>query len=246
MSELSGKVAFVTGGSRGIGAAVVERLVRDGAKVAFTYVASSERAEALVAKVAAQGGEALALHADGADADALLRAVEQARAHFGGVDILVNSAGIFGGNPIGEEALADFDRVMAVNLRAVFVATNAIAKFLPRGGRIITIGSNLAQMAGAPGMGLYIASKAALVGFTRAWARDLGERDITVNIVHPGNTDTDMNPETANGADAARATMAIKRFGRPEQVADLVAWLAAPGSQFMTGSELVIDGGTNA
>lgn len=246
MARLNEKTALVTGGSRGIGAAIARRLAADGARVAITYVQSEEQAQAVVADIEAAGGRALAVRADNRDAAAVEAAVKAVLAAYGSLDILVNNAGIFQVGPITELTLEDFDRTMEVNVRAPFVAVQMAARSMPEGGRIITIGSNLAQRVPAPGISLYALSKAALIGFTRGLARDLGPSGITANIVHPGPTDTDMNPATAPEADVQRRAMAIPRFSDPEEVANLVAWLAGPEGRSVTGSELTIDGGVNA
>ncbi|MCC5809238.1 MAG: 3-oxoacyl-ACP reductase FabG [Ectothiorhodospiraceae bacterium] len=246
MKDLKGKVALVTGGSRGIGAAIVRRLAGDGARVAFTYTRSEDKAEAVVESVRAAGGDALAIRADNRDPDAVRASVESTVAHFGRLDILVNSAGIFHTGDIGDFSLEDVQQTLDINVRAPFLATSAAAGHLPEGGRIITIGSNLAQRVPWPGISLYAMSKAALIGFTKGVARDLGPRGINVNVVHPGSTDTDMNPASGELADFQRDTMAIRRYSEPEEVAALVAWLAGPESRSVTGAELTTDNGSNA
>jgi 3-oxoacyl-[acyl-carrier protein] reductase len=246
MSALTGKVALVTGGSRGIGAAIARQLAQDGADVALTYARSPEKAEAVAAAIEAVGRRALAIAADNADATAVEAAIEQTVAAFGRLDILVNNAGIFRAAPLEELSLQDFDETIAVNLRAAFVAARAAAAGMGEGGRIISIGSNLAVRVPGPGLSLYALSKAALIGMTKGMARDLGARGITVNIVHPGSTNTDMNPASSPHADGQRALMAIARFGEPEDVASLVAWLAGPAARGVTGAELTIDSGANA
>jgi len=244
--QLSGKAAFVTGGSRGIGAAIAKRLARDGASVALTYVHGEARARAVVDEIEATGGRALAIKADGRDAEAIKSAVDQAVEAFGRLDILVNSAGIWRAAPIDSLSLADFDESMEVNLRAPFVASKAAARRMTEGGRIISIGSNLAERVTDAGLSAYSTSKAALVGLTKALARDLGPRGITANIVHPGSTDTDMNPADGPHAEHQRQKMATPRFGKAEEIASLVAWLASAEGRFVTGAALTIDGGANA
>jgi 3-oxoacyl-[acyl-carrier protein] reductase len=246
MSPLAGKVALVTGGSRGIGAAIARKLAEEGADVAITYARSGEKARAVVADIEAAGRRGLAIAADNTDADAIESAVEQATAALGRLDILVNNAGIFIAEPLERLTLQDFDATIAVNLRAAFVASKAAASRMGAGGRIISIGSNLAERVPGPGISAYAASKAALVGLSKGLARDLGARGITVNVVHPGSTDTDMNPAAGPGADAQRGLMALARFGEPHDVAGLIAWLAGPQSRFVTGAALTIDGGANA
>jgi NAD(P)-dependent dehydrogenase (short-subunit alcohol dehydrogenase family) len=246
MAGLKGRVALVTGGSRGIGAAIARRLAADGADVAVTYARSADKAEAVVADIRALGRKAFATAADNTDAPALAAAVERASATLGRLDILVNNAGIFHAAPIEELTLDDFDRTVAINLRAVFAASKAAAAKMSEGGRIVSIGSNLAERVPGAGISLYALSKAALVGLTRGLARDLGSRGITVNVVQPGSTDTDMNPASGPGADGQRNLMAIPRFGEPKDIAGLVAWLAGPEGRFVTGAAWTIDGGANA
>lgn len=245
MLPLQNRVALVTGGSRGMGAAIVERLAHDGADVAFTYVRSADRGRATLAKIEAAGRRGLAIAADGKDATAVQAAVERTAAELGRLDILVNNAGIFVAKPIEELTLDDYDETLAVNVKPVFVASQAAARHMGEGGRIITIGSNLAERVPFPGLSLYSLSKAALVGLTKALARDLGPRGITANIVHPGSTDTDMNPADGEHADVQRGLMAIPRFGEARDIASVVAWLASSESRFATGTGFTLDGGTN-
>jgi 3-oxoacyl-[acyl-carrier protein] reductase len=246
MARLEGKVALVTGGSRGIGAAIAKKLAEDGADVALTYARSAEPARAVVASIESKGRRAIAILANNTDPDAVESAVKETIAAFGRLDILVNNAGIFRMAPLEAVTLADFDEMIAVNLRAVFVASKAAAEHMGEGGRIISIGSNLAERVPEPGISLYALSKAALVGLTKGIARDLGPRGITVNVVHPGSTDTDMNPAPGSHADVQRSRMAVPRYGEPNEVAGLVAWLAGPEGRFVTGTALTIDGGANA
>ena len=246
MANLAGKKAFVTGGSRGIGAAIVKRLAAEGADVAFTYARSGEKAGEVASAGEAEGRCAMAIQADNRDPDSVRAAVEKAAKTFGGLDILVNSAGIYEEASIDELTLEDFDRTLDVNLRAAFIASRAAVDHMSDGGRIVAIGSNLAVRVPFPGISLYAMSKAALIGLTKGLARDLGSRDITANVVHPGSTDTDMNPATGEGADVQRSIMAIPRFGDPAEVAGLVAWLAGPQARGVTGAEFTIDGGANA
>lgn len=246
MANLTGKKAFVTGGSRGIGAAIVKRLATEGADVAFTYARSGERAGEVASAVETGGRRAMAIQADNRDPDSVRAAVEKAAKTFGGLDILVNSAGIYEEASIDQLTLEDFDRTLDVNLRAAFIASRAAVDHMPDGGRIVAIGSNLAVRVPFPGISLYAMSKSALIGLTKGLARDLGSRGITANVVHPGSTDTDMNPATGEGADIQRSIMAIPRFGDPAEVAGLVAWLAGPQARGVTGAEFTIDGGANA
>ena len=246
MQNLTGKVAFVTGASRGIGAAIAKRLARDGATVALTYVSSPDRARDVVGEIEAAGGTALAIKADNRNAEEIEAAVNQAAAQFGQIDILVNNAGIIEFAPIDELSIEQFDRTVDVNVRAVFVATKAALAHMPDGGRIISTGSNLAHQVPWPGLSLYALSKSALIGFTRGVARDLGPRKITVNVIHPGPTETDMNPAEGDIADAARRIMAIPDYSDANDTAGLVAWLAWPEAKVVTGSEFTVDSGMNA
>jgi 3-oxoacyl-[acyl-carrier protein] reductase len=242
---LEGKVALVTGGSRGMGAAIATRLASEGADVALTYVSARDKALAVVAEIERAGRRGLAIPADGADDAAVRAAVEQTIGKLGRLDILVNNAGIFIAKPFEELTAEDFDQMVAVNTRAAFIASQAAAAHMREGARIISIGSNLAERVPAPGTTLYSLSKAALTGFTKGLARDLGPRGITVNIVHPGSTDTDMNPASGEHADAQRSRMAIPRYGEAREVAGLVAWLASAESRSVTGAAFTIDGGAN-
>jgi 3-oxoacyl-[acyl-carrier protein] reductase len=246
MDELTGRVALVTGGSRGIGAAVALRLARDGADVALTYRAERDRAAKVVAEIEALGRRALAVRADSADPAAVIAAVERAVAEFGRLDVLVNNAGIFPYGPFEQMGLDELDRTLAVHVRAPFVAAQAASPHLRRGGRIISIGSNLAERVADPGVTAYAMSKAALTGFSRALARELGPRGITVNVVHPGSTDTDMNPADGEGAEPQRARTALGGFQSAEDVAATVAHLAGPGGRTITGTALLVDSGANA
>ncbi|WP_433698746.1 SDR family NAD(P)-dependent oxidoreductase [Nocardiopsis sp. CA-288880] len=245
-SPLAGRVALVTGGSRGIGAAIVRRLAADGADVAFTYLNARERAEALVREAGAVGVRALAVRADSAEPDRIREAVDLVHERLGGPDILVNNAGIAVFGPFGDATVAEFDRSMAVHARAAFVAAQAAVRHMGPGGRIIGVGTNLSERASLPEATLYTTSKAALVGLTRSLARELGPRGITVNLVHPGSTDTEMNPADGPGADAERALTALGRYTDPEDVAASVAHLAGPGGRSITGTSILVDAGANA
>jgi 3-oxoacyl-[acyl-carrier protein] reductase len=246
MSELVGRAALVTGGSRGIGAAIATRLAELGADVAITYVRSKERADEVVDKISAHGRRGIAIEADSAAAHAVVAAIGQAVAEFGGLDILVNNAGVFPSGPIDDVSLEEIDRTLAIHARAVYLASQAAVRHMTEGGRIISIGSNLAERVPFPGVTLYAMSKSALIGFTKGLARDLGDRGITVNLVQPGSTDTDMNPADGPTADEQRALAALGRYGDPIDIADTVAFLAGPGGRNITGALLTVDGGTNA
>ncbi|MHC8306468.1 3-oxoacyl-ACP reductase family protein [Pseudomonas sp. PB3P13] len=244
--NLSGKVAFIQGGSRGIGAAIVKRLAAEGATVAFTYVSSTAKAEELQNSIIADGGKALAIKADSADADAIRSAVSATVETFGGLDILVNNAGVLAVAPLEDFKLEDFDRTLAINVRSVFVATQAAASHMPHGGRIINIGSTNADRMPFAGGATYAMSKSALVGLTKGLARDLGPRGITVNNVQPGPVDTDMNPASSDFADSLMPLMAVGRYGTVEEIASFVAYLAGPEAGYITGASLTIDGGFGA
>ncbi len=243
---LAGRVALVTGASRGIGAAIARRLARDGADVALTFATSPGPAGEVVRDIEALGRRGLALHADSADAAAVVRAVDAVAAHFGRLDILVNNAGVFPTGPLDEVTLEQIDLALAVHARAAFVGAQAAARHMTQGGRIISIGSQLAERVPRPGITLYAMSKAALLGLTRGLARDLGPRGITVNLVNPGSTDTDMNPATGDRADAQRAASAMGRYSTPQEVAAAVAYFASADAANVTGTRLLVDGGTSA
>jgi 3-oxoacyl-[acyl-carrier protein] reductase len=241
-NALAGKIALVTGGSRGIGAAVVRRLASDGASVAFTYAASQKQAETLADAINDTGGNALPIKADSANAEAVRDAVTQAADRFDRLDILVNNAGILVRGVLDDYGLADFDRMVAVNIRAVFVATQAALPYMGQGSRIITMGSVTADRSGFQGASVYSMTKGAVAAMTRGLARDLGPRGITVNTIQPGPTETDINADETQRA-VLRPLMAIGRMGKDAEVASLVAYLAGPESSFVTGAALTIDGG---
>ncbi|MBF8756087.1 3-oxoacyl-ACP reductase family protein [Pseudomonas guariconensis] len=241
--NLNGKVALVQGGSRGIGAAIVRRLAKEGAQVAFTYVSATDTAAALAADINANGGQALALRADSADAVAVQQAVQATVEAFGRLDILVNNAGVLAVAPVTEFDLVEFDRMLAINVRSVFVASQAAARHMGQGGRIINIGSTNAERMPFAGGAPYAMSKSALVGLTRGMARDLGPQGITVNNVQPGPVDTDMNPASGEFADSLIPLMAIGRYGQADEIASFVAYLAGPEAAYITGASLTADGG---
>ncbi|MFF1926497.1 3-oxoacyl-ACP reductase family protein [Streptomyces sp. NPDC058221] len=237
------RAALVTGGSRGIGAATALRLAQDGADVALTYARDEAAAQEVVRKIEACGRRAVALRADSADPEAAGAAVHRTVEAFGRLDILVNNAGIGVLGPIDGLTTADVDRVLAVNVRAVFLACKAAAGVMERGGRIISLGTALSRFAGGPGGTLYAMSKSALSGLTKPLARELGPRGITVNLVQPGPVDTDLNPADGPFADGQRAATALDRFGTTGEVASLIAYLAGDEAAYITGTEVVVDGG---
>ncbi|WP_412025517.1 3-oxoacyl-ACP reductase family protein [Burkholderia cepacia] len=240
ISEGARKAAIVFGGSRGIGAAIARRLAADGADVAFTYVSAPERAQETVAAIEASGRAALAIRADSANADAIRQAVAQAVERFGRLDVVVVNAGILKRGDVAEVSVDDLDRMLAVNVRGVFLAVQAGAAHLTRGGRIVTIGSNTAVRSGYPGSSVYSMTKAAVAVMVKGIAVDLAPRGITINNVQPGPVETDM---TAEHLDRIRPLIPLQRAGSPDEIASLVAWLASAESGYMTGSSLTIDGG---
>lgn len=243
---LTGKIAIVTGGSRSIGAAIAKRLAADGATVAITYNASPDRAEAVVQEIVAAGGQAVALAADAGNPEAVRAAIAEVAQRFGKIDILVNNAGISLLGAPEDIAFEDFQRILAVNVTGVFVATQQALKHMGQGGRIIHIGSSMVQYAAFATASVYTLSKGVLTGFSRGLVRDLGPRGITVNTVHPGPTDSDMNPADGPIADFLRPNIAMGRYGEGKDVASAVAYLASADAGFVTGAELIVDGGFTA
>jgi 3-oxoacyl-[acyl-carrier protein] reductase len=241
--SLVGKVALVTGGSRGIGAAIVRRLAKEGASAAFTYSASPEKAADVEAFVKAAGGHALAIKADSADVEAVRKAVELTVEKFGKLDILINSAGILVRGTIDAFSVDDFDRMVAVNVRGAFVAAQAAASHMAAGGRIVVIGSTAADRIGFPGGAVYCMTKSALATLAKGMAIDLASRGITVNTVQPGPTESDMTPADGPRIDFQKGLIPVGRLGKDDEIAGLVAYVASPEAAFITGATLTIDGG---
>lgn len=246
MNILSGKRALVTGASRGLGKAIALSLAEQGADIAITYEKSADKAEALVAEIKASGCHAVAIQASSAIPEDARRSVEETLAALGGLDILVNNAGIARGGPLEEMSLNDIDDLLNVNVRGVVLTTQAALPHLAKGSRIINIGSCLANRVPMPGITVYSMTKSALLSFTQGLARDLGSREITVNLVHPGPTDSDMNPAEGEGAEAQRQFIALGRYGTAEDVAAAVSFLASPAAKQITGTGITVDGGANA
>lgn len=246
MNKLAGKVAFVTGGSRGIGAAIAKRLASDGASVAITYAKDEASASTVVRGIQAGGGKAVAIQADAANAQAIGAAVEQAVSTFGTLDILVNNAGTAIPKAFEEATLEELDRVIDINIRGVFIATQAALKHMKDGGRIITIGSCVGERMMTPGLAAYAATKGAVKMFVQGLSREVGGRGITVNNIQPGPIDTDLNPASGDWAEPQLANTSLKRYGHVDEVAALVAFVASNEAAYITGANLTIDGGTNA
>jgi 3-oxoacyl-[acyl-carrier protein] reductase len=244
--KLEGRIALVTGGSRGIGAAIAKRLAADGARVAITYTKGAEAAASVVKEIERAGGQAIAIQADAADADAVKAAVEKTFATFGRLDVLVNNAGTAIPKPFEEATLEEMDRVLNINVRGVYVATQAALKHMKSGGRVITIGSAVGERVAAPGLVPYAGTKGAVKMFTQALAREIGRRGITVNNVQPGPIDTELNPASGDWAVPQKAATALDRYGRVDEIAAMVAFVAGPESSYITGANLTVDGGMNA
>jgi 3-oxoacyl-[acyl-carrier protein] reductase len=244
--KLAGKVALVTGSSRGIGAAIAKRLAADGAKVGITYTKGADAAAAVVKEIEQAGGKAIALQADATDAAAVKAAVEKTVATFGHLDILVNNAGTAIPKPFEEATLEELDLVVDINFRGVLIATQAALKHIKDGGRIISIGSCVGERIMTPGLAAYAATKAAVKMFTQGLAREVGSRGITVNNIQPGPIDTELNPAAGDWATPQIANTALKRYGHVNDIAALTAFVAGPEASYITGASLTVDGGTNA
>jgi 3-oxoacyl-[acyl-carrier protein] reductase len=246
MSKLTNKVALVTGGSRGIGAAIAKRLAADGASVAITYTKGADAAASVVKDIERSGGKALAIQADAADAKAVTAAVEKTAATLGQLDVLVNNAGTAIPKKFEDATLEELDRVIDINVRGTFFATQAALKHMNNGGRIIMIGSCVGERMMTPGLVPYSATKGAVKMFTQGLSREVGDRGITVNNIQPGPIDTDLNPAASDWAVPQKANTALNRFGTVDDVAALVAFVASPEASYITGANLTVDGGTNA
>jgi 3-oxoacyl-[acyl-carrier protein] reductase len=244
--KLQGKIALITGGSRGIGAAIAKRLAADGANVAITYSKGADAAASVVKEIERAGGKAIAIQADATDADAGKAAVEKTVATFGRLDVLVNNAGTAIPKTFEETTLEEMDRVIDINVRGVFVATQAALRHMESGGRIIMIGSAVGERVLVPGLVPYSATKGAVKIFTQGLSREVGTRGITVNNIQPGPIDTDLNPAASDWAVPQKAATALDRYGHVEEVAALVAFVAGPESSYITGANLTVDGGMNA
>jgi 3-oxoacyl-[acyl-carrier protein] reductase len=244
--KLDGKIALITGGSRGIGAAIAKRLASDGAHVAITYSKDAGSASAIVKSIEGNGGKAVAIQADAVDPEAIKAAVEKAVSTLGGLDILVNNAGVAIPKPFEQATLEELDRVLDINVRGTFIATQAALKHMKSGGRIIMIGSCVGERMVTPGLAAYSATKGAVKMFTQGLSREVGSRGITVNNVQPGPIDTDLNPASGEWAVPQKAMTSLNRYGTVNEVAALVAFIASPESSYITGANLTVDGGTNA
>lgn len=244
--KLQGKTALVTGGSRGIGAAIAKRLAADGAKVAITYTKGADAAAAVVKSIESAGGAAIAIQADATNPKAVQAAIEKTVGALGKLDVLVNNAGTAIPKKFEETTLEELDQVINLNIRGVFVTTQAALKQMNDGGRIISIGSCVGERMMTPGLVPYSATKGAIRMFTQGLAREVGDRGITVNNVQPGPIDTDLNPASGDWATPQKAVTALNRYGKAEEVAALVAFVASPESAYITGANLTVDGGTNA
>jgi len=245
-TKLEGKIALVTGGSRGIGAAIAKRLAADGANVAITYTKGADAAASVVKEIERVGRKAIAIQADSRDAVAVEAAVEKAVETFGRLDVLVNNAGTAIPKPFEETTLEELDRVIDINVRGTMVATQAALKHMKSGARIIMIGSSVGERNNMPGLVPYSATKGAVKMFTQGLSREVGRRGITVNNIQPGPIDTDLNPAVGDWAVPQKANTALDRYGRVDEVAALVAFVASPESSYITGANLTVDGGVNA
>ena len=244
--NLEGKIALVTGASRGIGAAIAKRLAADGAKVAITYTKGADAATSVIKAIEHAGGNAIAIQADATNAAAVKAAIEKIIATFGGLDVLVNNAGTAIPNKFEDATLEELDQVINLNIRGVFIATQAALKHMNKGGRIISIGSCVGERMMTPGLAAYAATKGAIKMFTQGLSREVGDRGITVNNIQPGPIDTDLNPAESEWAAPQKANTALNRYGSVDDIAAMVAFVAGPEASYITGASLTVDGGTNA
>jgi 3-oxoacyl-[acyl-carrier protein] reductase len=245
-TKLEGKIALITGASRGIGAAIAKRLAADGAKVAITYAKGADAAASVIEKIESAGGKAIAIQADATDAAAVEAAVEKTVATFGRLDILVNNAGTAIPKKFEEATLEELEQLINLNIRGTFIATKSALKRMKNGGRIIMIGSCVGERNMTPGLAAYAATKGAVKMFAQSLSREVGSRGITVNNVQPGPIDTDLNPASGDWAAPQKANTALNRYGSVDEVAALVAFVAGPEASYITGANLTVDGGTNA
>lgn len=243
MTILAGKKGLVTGGSRGIGAAIAKGLASAGADVAFTYFSSADAAEETASAISKTDVQVFPIRADSGDGDAVRAAIANAHSRLGGLDILVNNAGIFERRLLQDTSDDEFDRVMAVNLRGAYIAIKTAAPFMPKGGRIINLSSTFGARVPTPGIGLYATSKFALAGLTRAFARDLAQLGITVNAIQPGAIATDMNPADSRHARLMTMMTVLGRYGEPDDIAKAAVFLASEDASYITGATLNVDGG---
>lgn len=244
--KLQGKVAIVTGGSRGIGAAIAKKLAENGANVAITYSNSAARADETVQEIRSVGGEAIALKADSTDAEAIRTVVQETVKRYGQLDILVNNAGIFLGGNAKDYDISAFDRMLDVNVKGPFIAIQESLKHLGKGGRIINIGSVMSAYSSLSEASVYVMTKAAVEGLTRGLTKELGPLGITVNTIQPGPIDTEMNPADGPVAAIVQGTIPLGRYGTVNEIANLAVFLASPESSYITGASILADGGVAA
>lgn len=242
--SLAGKRALVTGGSRGIGAAIAKLFASRGAHVAVTYNSSPDAANKVVDDIKSAGGTAVAIQANASDKTAVAKGVTDAASQLGGkLDILVNNAGVFEMGTLDQTTDEQFEKQVDVNIKGVWYTTKAAVEHLNDGGRIINMGSVVSEHIPFPGGSSYGMTKHAVAGLTKGWTRDLAERGITVNVIEPGPVDTDMNPGDGDNADMMKSMVPLGRFGKADEVAELAAFLASPAAAYISGAHISIDGG---
>jgi 3-oxoacyl-[acyl-carrier protein] reductase len=243
-NTLKGKVALVTGASRGIGRAITECLSRDGVAVAVNFASNAGEARKVVAQIESSGGKALALQADVGRVPEIVRLFDETIAHFGKLDILVNNAGIMPVNPVSAVTEAEFDRIFAVNVKGTFFACQQAATRLSEGGRIINLSSSTTARV-MPNYGAYVATKGAVEQLTRSLAKELGPRRITVNVISPGPTETELfkNGKTPEQIQHFAQASAFGRLGQPMEIAEVVAFLASDAANWVTGQNIRVNGG---